>query len=140
MAFDGEAGRTLNMNVKNYLLFLIPLTLGLSSCMELFECQYEIVSSSISPNGESTANLVDVGCGATTGFTNWITINEIDKEPNFERERIAVFKGLGDKISWVSEKKFDVTGDIVLWENESQYVILVNGKAQEPKSNMIRDE
>ena len=101
----------IEMAKKLTFFLLATLSLNITGCFNLFDCEYNITASSVSPTGNVTAHLIDVGCGATSGFTTWVAVSEADEKLDFEGHRIAILDGKAEKISWTNNAKIEVVGE-----------------------------
>ena len=52
-------------------------------------CGYDLKSSQISPDGRYKAAVVEVNCGATTGYVDWVVLTKADKAFNYRKDRLA---------------------------------------------------
>ena len=114
--------------MKKLTRFAIGLSiLSITGCSNgIFECEYEVISSSDSPDGALTAYLIDVGCGATTGFVSWVAVSETGLKLNPKIDKTAVLEGKATKIYWINDKVLGVNGDVQVFKIENrQYEIRI---------------
>ena len=99
----------IEMAKKLTFFLLATLSLNITGCFNLFDCEYNITASSVSPTGNVTAHLIDVGCGATSGFTTWVAVSEADEKLDFE----GFFERGNPYLFIVSERDFLRLDDIL---------------------------
>jgi len=68
------------------------------------ECGYEPKSQKISPDGRRKAALVEVNCGATTGYATWVVATGAKSAFKYKRDRIAAIEGQDADIEWDGSK------------------------------------
>lgn len=66
----------------------------------MFDCERQLRSSTISPDGKFKVGVLTVQCGATTADATWIILADGGNNYDYDRDQIAVFEGTDVKAEW----------------------------------------
>lgn len=83
-----------------YLLLLVMVGCGGG---DLFDCDEQVLSRSVSPDGLHVASAVSVQCGATTKDATWVLLSRSGRVPSRERDNVATFEGGEVDLDWDEE-------------------------------------
>jgi hypothetical protein len=64
------------------------------------DCGYELKSQEVSPDGRSKAGVVEVNCGATTGWATWVVLADSRRPFRYRQDMLAAVKGQELGIRW----------------------------------------
>jgi hypothetical protein len=67
-------------------------------------CGYDVRQQALSPDGINKAAVVEVNCGATTGYVSWAVRAPASRAFNYRRDVLASVDGREMKIAWAGPK------------------------------------
>lgn len=63
-------------------------------------CSYDVRDEKVAPDGARKAALVDVNCGATTGYATWVVMAKTAEPFRYRRDLVAAISGRAARIEW----------------------------------------
>jgi hypothetical protein len=79
-------------------VFVVMFVGGMSAC------SYDVKDQKVAPDGSRKAALVDVNCGATTGYVTWVVMTKTASPFRYRRDRVAAISGRAARIEWDGSK------------------------------------
>lgn len=102
IGYSRELGITMRLNSRIAAVAMTLSLIALTGCRNsaIFDCDKELKSSVMSPDGKHTAGILAVQCGATTADATWILLTDAGEEYDYDRDKVAIFEGSNIKLNW----------------------------------------